>query len=115
MNDTDEMDALDRKHADNAEFQAMVRQRELVHQVAMAIRDLREAAHLTQAELAKLCGMKPRAIARLETSQASEPRWSVLDRIARALGREVEIAVEIALGKPKAGRQVVRVEGLKRA
>ena len=101
----------DRKHAKSAVYQAAVRQREIVHGVAMAVRDLREAAGLSQAQLAELCGMTKSKIGRLETSQTAEPRWSVLDRIARALGRQVEIALVL----PKPGRAPVRVEGLRRA
>jgi DNA-binding XRE family transcriptional regulator len=74
------------------EFAAAYRRRRLIHEVAIEVRRMREAAGMTQAELAKLVGTSQPTIARLERGQDTrEPRWSVLDRIGMALGRQLSL------------------------
>jgi DNA-binding XRE family transcriptional regulator len=67
-------------------------QRRLVHEVALALRAMREEADLTQVELAQLIGTTQSAIARIEkgTDQRT-PRWDTLNRIAIALGKELTL------------------------
>ncbi|MEW6155185.1 MAG: helix-turn-helix transcriptional regulator [Actinomycetota bacterium] len=56
------------------------------------VRQLREAADITQAELAARVGTSQSAIARLEAGGGS-PKLDTLDRVAHALG--VELVVEL--------------------
>ncbi len=78
----DEVLAEDMK---NPAFRAAFMRRRYVQEIARAVRSMRESAGLSQADLAAMVGMKQPAIARIETSQASTPQWSTLDRIALAL------------------------------
>src|SRR5438105_14201892 len=67
-------------------------QRRLVHEVAIAVRGMRMAAGLTQAQLAKRIGTTQPTIARLEKGlDVRTPRWDTLQRIATALGRQLKL------------------------
>src|SRR6266498_569034 len=67
-------------------------QRRLVHEVAIAVRSMRMGAGLTQAQLAKRIGRTQPTIARLERGiDVRTPRWDTLQRIARALGRQLRL------------------------
>jgi transcriptional regulator with XRE-family HTH domain len=62
----------------------------VVAEVAMAVRRMRSAAGLTQAQLAALIGVKQPMIARVERgSDPRTPRWDVLRRVGLALGRQL--------------------------
>ena len=91
---------------ENPAFRAAYTQRRYVHEIGRAIRAMREAAGLSQSELATMVGMKQPAIARLETSQGSAPQWRTLDRIAFALGRQLKLN----LGAVDARKPLVQLE-----
>ena len=74
-------------------------------EVAQMIYDLREAAGLTQKELASLVGTIQSVISRLEDADYKGHSLQMLHRIARALGKEVHI--RISAGSPH--RRPVRV------
>lgn len=63
-------------------------------QAAIAIRENREKAGLTQADLAKLIGTTQSVIARLEDANYRGHTLKILERIAGALNRRVEIRLE---------------------
>ncbi len=74
------------------EFRHHFEQRRLIHEVAMAVRQMREAAGLTQAELAARIGVKQPMIARVERgSDRRTPSWDVLRRVARAVGKQLTV------------------------
>jgi transcriptional regulator with XRE-family HTH domain len=52
------------------------------------LRSLREAANLTQYELAKRAGLSKQALSRLELGER-EPRWGTVQALAQALGVSV--------------------------
>jgi ribosome-binding protein aMBF1 (putative translation factor) len=58
--------------------------------VGQAIYDLREAAGLTQAELARLLDTSPSTISRLEDADYHGHSLSMLRRVADALGKRIE-------------------------
>src|SRR5712671_7652455 len=67
-------------------------QRRLIHEVAIAVRSMRMGAGLTQAQLANRIGTSQPTIARLEKGlDVRTPRWDTLQRIARALGRQLKL------------------------
>ena len=67
-------------------------QRRIVHEVAVAVRGMRMGAGLTQAQLASRIGTSQPTIARLEKGlDVRTPRWDTLQRIARALGRQLKL------------------------
>ncbi len=75
--------------------------------IAQQIYDLRTAAGLTQAQLAKMIKTTPSVISRLEDNDYSGHSLSMLNRIAAALGRRVEVrfvrlTVPVAARKAKA-------------
>jgi len=75
---------------EDPEFRRVYEARMLVAEVAMAVRQMREAAGLTQAQLAALIGVKQPMIARVERgSDRRTPRWDVLRRVGHALGRQL--------------------------
>lgn len=59
---------------------------------AILLRFAREDAHLTQAELASRLGVTYQAVQRLERS-GSNPSVKTLAKVAKALGRELKIAI----------------------
>jgi|SRR5207248_4886132 len=74
-------------------------QRRLVHEVAIAVRGMRMAAGLTQAQLAKRIGTTQPTIARLEKGlDVRTPRWDTLQRIATALGRQLKLKFAASRG-----------------
>jgi len=81
-------DVLDQQLA-NPVVRAAYIERRYVQEIARAVRSMRESAGLSQDQLAALVGMKQPAIARLETSQGSTPRWSTLNKIALALHKQL--------------------------
>ena len=67
-------------------------QRRIVHEVAVAVRGMRMGAGLTQTQLATRIGTSQPTIARLEKGLVvRRPRWDTLQRIARALGRQLKL------------------------
>ena len=87
------LDEVLREELKDPEFRYHFEQRALVHEVALAVRQMREAAGLTQAQLAALIGVSQPMIARVERgSDRRTPSWDTLRRIAIALGRQLRVA-----------------------
>lgn len=77
----------------NRETRAHFEQRKLVHEVAVAVRAMREQAGLTQAQLARMIGASQPMIARMEKGlDQRTPRWETLRKIAVALGRQMKLS-----------------------
>jgi DNA-binding XRE family transcriptional regulator len=77
------------------EFRGHYERRRLIHEVALAVRRMREDAGVTQGQLAKAIGTSQPMIARLEKGlDQRTPRWDTLNRIARALGRQLRLTFE---------------------
>ena len=66
--------------------------------LARKLRELREARHLTQTELAERVGTKQSVIARMESSRVI-PRLDLLQRVAFALG----LALKVDFLRPQRG------------
>ena len=60
-------------------------------EIAKLVYQLRKAAGVTQRELAELVGTSPSAISRLEDADYDGHSLSMLNRVAEALGRRVEL------------------------
>ncbi|WEV66024.1 helix-turn-helix transcriptional regulator [Bifidobacterium sp. ESL0764] len=60
------------------------------HEAAIAIMGARIEAHMTQAEVAKRCGMRPSNYSRIERGN-SIPTVRTLAQIAKGLGRKLKI------------------------
>ena len=60
--------------------------------IAAVIRGARCAARMTQAELGAACGYSASGISRVESGEL-RPNWSVLAKIAEALGLDITVAV----------------------
>lgn len=83
-----------RNHFENAlkdeafkqEWDAQAAEREVTRRIVEA----RIAEGMTQAELAKACGMKQANLSRLENGNGN-PSVATLNKIARGLGRRLEI------------------------
>jgi len=61
--------------------------RQTTHAVALAVRDLREKAGLSRAQLAAKLGLRTATVTRLEESAHLRPRYDLLARVAVALSR----------------------------
>jgi predicted transcriptional regulator len=59
---------------------------------AAALRAVREAAEISQRDLARLAGTSQSVIARIETGQV-DPSWGTLDRLVRAAGGAVHLEI----------------------
>lgn len=74
------------------EFRQRWQEREAAYQLAREFLRLRKRQGLSQSEVARRAGLKQPAIARLE-SGAIKPTLETIQRVAHALGREVEISL----------------------
>jgi transcriptional regulator with XRE-family HTH domain len=84
-------DPLDRRSAVNAEY------------FSARLRELRTAAGLTQAELAKKAGLSQKAISDWEQARR-EPLWSNVVALAAALGVDALAFLKQPKERPPAGR-----------
>ncbi len=71
-------------------FRLLWNEREAAYKVARELLRLRRQQGLSQSEVARRAGLKQPAVARLE-SGAVKPTLDTLQRVAHALGREVEV------------------------
>lgn len=74
------------------EFRLLWREREAAYKVAGEFIRLRKRQGLSQTEVARRAGLKQPAIARLE-SGAVKPTLDTIQRVAHALGRELEVTL----------------------
>jgi len=100
----DVMEYFRRKEEADPEFAAGVEDLGQLYDLARLVRSSREAAGLSQAELAARMGTKQPAIARLEHAQAW-PKIPVLQKLARALGLMVKIEL---VPRPRKRRRKVK-------
>ena len=85
------LDIIDRLTGDDAELRAMIDEETINAQVAQMIFAARTQAGLTQVELAKRIGTRQPVIARLEDADYAGHSLSMLQRVAAALGKSLEI------------------------
>ena len=79
------------------EFRLLWSEREAAYRVARELIRLRKQQGLSQSEVARRAGLKQPAIARLE-SGAVKPTLDTIQRVARVLGRHVEVTLVRAAG-----------------
>jgi DNA-binding XRE family transcriptional regulator len=82
------------------EFRLLWDEREAAYKVARELIRLRKKQGLSQSEVARRAGLKQPAIARLE-SGAVTPTLDTIQRVAHALGRQVEIRLVRAARRKK--------------
>lgn len=87
----DAMKILNQLTSEDSEMKAMVKESALNAELAQLIYQVRTQAGLTQQQLADLIGTKQSVIARLEDADYEGHSLSMLQRIALALNRRVEI------------------------
>lgn len=88
---TDLLDILGERYFASPKAQDGLEEARASAQVARQVRELRTEAGLTQRELAAMIGTKHTAICRLEDDDYEGHSLSMLRRIAKALGKRVEI------------------------
>jgi DNA-binding XRE family transcriptional regulator len=87
----------------NPRLREAVEERVEKARVAMLVRRMREAEHITQSELARRAGVTQSVIARIEGNEPRAlPRLDLLNKIASSLGYHTTISV-------RKGRQSLRV------
>jgi ribosome-binding protein aMBF1 (putative translation factor) len=82
---------LDRITGNDRKLRRIIVEERINAEVAQLIYQARTSAGLTQAELADLVGTKQPVIARLEDADYQGHSLAMLQRIAAALGRRVEL------------------------
>ncbi|OGW61882.1 MAG: hypothetical protein A2V83_04795 [Nitrospirae bacterium RBG_16_64_22] len=92
----DAVQILKRRVAEDRELREIYEEEKVNYQAALAIRKAREAAGLTQAELAKKVGTTQSAISRLEDADYEGHTIKMLERIAEVLKRRVVISLRPA-------------------
>lgn len=90
---SDALKILERLNQDDPDLQEMVQAASVNAEVAQLIYAARTQAGLTQQQLAQLIGTQQPVIARLEDADYEGHSLSMLQRIAQALNRRVEIAL----------------------
>ena len=98
---TDAVEILIRRLGDTPELRAQIEEEKLNIRVAQMIYDARQKAGLTQKQLAELVGTKQQVIARLEDADYEGHSLTMLQRIAAALGRQLEVAMTPARRRRK--------------
>ena len=88
----DALKILDKMAEDDPEQRQLIEEATLNCRVAQLIYDTRTAAGLTQAQLAELVGTSQPTIARLEDADYEGHSLSMLQRIAAALHRPLQIS-----------------------
>lgn len=99
MNQTtsDAAEILDIEFGGAPGYQQLRAQERVKSQAAQAIYDARQAAGLTQTQLARLAGTTQSVISRLEDGDYDRHSLAMLERIAAALHRRVEVRFVPAL------------------
>lgn len=90
---TDAVEILIRMLGDTPELRERIAEEKLNCEIAQLIYDARHKAGLTQKQLAELIGSKQQVIARLEDADYEGHSLSMLQRIAAALGRRLEVTM----------------------
>ena len=89
-------------------FRAAYEERRLVHEVALAVRSLRERAGSTQEQLAKKIGVSQPVIGRIEKSIGYRtPSWETLRKVFLALGYQLKLQ----LVESRANEPLVEIDG----
>jgi DNA-binding XRE family transcriptional regulator len=81
---------IEKKIAENKEFEKEYRKENELLQVAVALMKLRDAEGLTQRQLAEKVGKPQSTIARIENGNMNAS-FKVLNEIAASLGKKLEI------------------------
>lgn len=89
-------------------YRAAYENRRLIHEVAIAVRTMRESTGLTQQQLANAIDSSQPVIARLERGLDQRvPRFDLVRRIAEALG----MRLRWVFAKPSKDATLVQIEG----
>ena len=91
MKKTTNWDLYYQKQLGDPEMRALIEEELEALRVGAEIARLRRQAHMSQTQLAAKTGMSAPNISRIETSPAQNLTLETLVKLARALGREVEI------------------------
>lgn len=90
---------LRKRVENNPRLKPLVEEERVNLQAALAIREARKKAGLTQAQLAVEIGTTQSVIARLENADYRGHTLRVLESIAAALGQRVEIKLRPSVGR----------------
>jgi ribosome-binding protein aMBF1 (putative translation factor) len=90
-NTTDAAAILTRELSEDPEFERLLAEEKVRSSAARAIYEARTAAGLTQAQLAEAIGTTQSVIARLESADYQGHTFNMLQRIAGALSRDVDV------------------------
>ncbi len=88
---SDAAEILDMEFGNDPGYQELRAQERVKSQAAQAVCDARIAAGLTQTQLARLAGTTQSVISRLEDGDYDRHSLAMLERIAAALHRRVEV------------------------
>jgi ribosome-binding protein aMBF1 (putative translation factor) len=91
---SDAVEILRRRAQKDHKLQELYEEEKINYQSALAIREAREAAGLTQAQLAKKIGTTQSVISRLEDADYEGHTLKMLERIAEALKQRIVIHLE---------------------
>jgi predicted transcriptional regulator len=97
----DALKIIDRMVGQDKELRDLIAEETINVRVARMIYDARIKAGLTQKELAKLVGTTQSVIARLEDADYEGHSLSMLNRIAAALNKRIDIRFLAAKGTPQ--------------
>ncbi|MBI2824796.1 MAG: XRE family transcriptional regulator [Planctomycetia bacterium] len=94
----DALRIIDRMIGHDRQLRGLIAEEAINARVARMIYDARNKAELTQKELARLVGTKQSVIARLENADYDGHSLTMLNRIAAALNKRVDIRLVAAKG-----------------
>jgi ribosome-binding protein aMBF1 (putative translation factor) len=90
---TDAFEIAIRTLGDTPDLRSRIEEEKLNMRVAQMVYDARQKAGLTQKQLAELIGSKQQVIARLEDADYEGHSLTMLQRIAAAVGRRLDVSM----------------------
>ena len=111
------LDIIKEEMEKDPELRELIHEERVAFQVALAIREAREAAGLTQKELAEMIGTTQSVISRIEDADYEGHTLRTLGRIAEALNRRIKIRLEPieTIGEEQGGASESLARGLHQA
>ena len=88
---TDAVEIIDRRYGGDPEWDRMALEEELNARIGQTVYDLRNAAGLTQARMAKLVGTTQSIVSKVENADYDGSAAEMLVRVCFALHRRIEI------------------------
>lgn len=104
---SDAVELMDRWYGHTPGWDALLAEEELNMQIGQAVYDLRNAAGLSQQQLAELAGTTQAVISRVENADYTGNAMEILKRVSLALRVKITISCAVPPEQPQPGCRMV--------